>query len=793
MKLNFFPLLLVILCSFKNSNAQENQVSVETVLDQVSHKNIKGLFDKTTEAVYKFYYEQPVASNLINEKCIVVTSSLDEVAINCNEDSALRALRNLNPFRFLPAKDTLVVYMETYEDDKGMLCEHDKSDDFFSMTPFKIKLANLAPGVFSDTMRIVSTNKKFEALIRIRYSIPDPTPLSSPDVDTVNEVSRRLTLQSGVGLANKNGLISNWEYKTDVDSAWSKLVDTALMESITFNPLTDLFKKPIKTNSSLSLRMKLVSPGLSSGFTPEYHITLTPEKPSVDTNGIRAIPTCADQPSGKLRIKQVHSAADSIVYTISRLDPVAGQLPSNATGSFMRTGTIASGGEMATDSLPEGRYMVRLFNAGMATGTVAASFDFGIGRYERLSITSVKLQDPSCNSVSDGSIRIETTGGNPDKLSFAMSPQAGTLEEAERHAIFSGLPFGEYIVFVRDECGQSISTQKIILHKKTSITGLDLAIKNETDQKQGSVNITLRGNDLKGYKYMLFKQLQVVTEQQLDTSSFSIDRLTEGTYKLRICDAASGNCAALDTSFTIMKENLAVVETQQPTTVITAPAIAADTTPPGSRLIASDTLANNISTPPATGEVISTPPNGVSPGINNMDAQRSFFGVSERKCTVYAPLPTVTVKKDDFYIVIEKSSYLMSIYDSHDKLVASYPVVFGLSGNLNDKMCAGDNETPEGIFKIASKRAHEKWDKILLLDYPTKECVKAFKERKAKGLLPANAVLGGGVGLHGTWPGDDITIDRKQNWTEGCVSTKNSYIDDIYSFVPVGTKVIIKK
>ncbi len=32
----------------------------------------------------------------------------------------------------------------------------------------------------------------------------------------------------------------------------------------------------------------------------------------------------------------------------------------------------------------------------------------------------------------------------------------------------------------------------------------------------------------------------------------------------------------------------------------------------------------------------------------------------------------------------------------------------------------GDRKT-EGTFKIASKRPHSKWNKIMLLDYPTKE------------------------------------------------------------------------
>src|SRR6188768_1909602 len=69
------------------------------------------------------------------------------------------------------------------------------------------------------------------------------------------------------------------------------------------------------------------------------------------------------------------------------------------------------------------------------------------------------------------------------------------------------------------------------------------------------------------------------------------------------------------------------------------------------------------------------------------------------------------------YIIIDKSDYELKVYDD-DGWYATYPVVFG-SRNLGDKMMEGDRKTPEGTFRISSKRPHEKWGKILLLDYPT--------------------------------------------------------------------------
>lgn len=143
------------------------------------------------------------------------------------------------------------------------------------------------------------------------------------------------------------------------------------------------------------------------------------------------------------------------------------------------------------------------------------------------------------------------------------------------------------------------------------------------------------------------------------------------------------------------------------------------------------------------------------------------------------------------YIVIDKSDYELSIYDDKG-WYATYPVVFGNS-SLGDKKMEGDKNTPEGTFKIASKRIHEKWDRFMALDYPTKESWDKFNQRKAKGEIPASAKIGGSIGIHGTWPHEDFQIDRYKNWTMGCISMKNEEVEEIYRFVPVGTKVIIRR
>jgi murein L,D-transpeptidase YafK len=143
------------------------------------------------------------------------------------------------------------------------------------------------------------------------------------------------------------------------------------------------------------------------------------------------------------------------------------------------------------------------------------------------------------------------------------------------------------------------------------------------------------------------------------------------------------------------------------------------------------------------------------------------------------------------YILIDKSDYELSIYDNQG-WYATYPVVFG-NNSLSDKKMEGDRNTPEGTFKITSKRVHDKWYRFMSIDYPNKESWEKFTRRKQQGEIPAAAKIGGGIGIHGTWPHEDFQIDRYSNWTLGCISMKNEDVEEIYKFITPGTKVIIRR
>jgi len=163
--------------------------------------------------------------------------------------------------------------------------------------------------------------------------------------------------------------------------------------------------------------------------------------------------------------------------------------------------------------------------------------------------------------------------------------------------------------------------------------------------------------------------------------------------------------------------------------------------------------------------------------------------------SVSHPVDQKLIKKprtaNPYYIIISKKNYELKVYDEQG-WYATYPCVFG-SNDLRDKYMEGDKRTPEGKFKVLLKKDNSKWKYELLLDYPNQESYQKFRERIAKGEIPHNAKIGGGIAIHATRPQEEWTVDYYQNWTDGCISLKYTEAKDLYSYIPVGTPVTIEK
>lgn len=145
----------------------------------------------------------------------------------------------------------------------------------------------------------------------------------------------------------------------------------------------------------------------------------------------------------------------------------------------------------------------------------------------------------------------------------------------------------------------------------------------------------------------------------------------------------------------------------------------------------------------------------------------------------------------EFYVEIIKHNYTLSVC-CRNEVIKQYPVVFG-NNPENDKLRAGDYCTPEGTFRVLSKYPHSNWSKFIWIDYPNAESLVKIKQAKESGLIPENASPGGEIGIHGTPEERDNMVNERRNWTAGCISMKRKDVNEVYSFVTTGTKVIIKK
>lgn len=158
---------------------------------------------------------------------------------------------------------------------------------------------------------------------------------------------------------------------------------------------------------------------------------------------------------------------------------------------------------------------------------------------------------------------------------------------------------------------------------------------------------------------------------------------------------------------------------------------------------------------------------------------------------VNVPIDPDTLDKSQLMVVIHKSRFTLDVYYRRKK-IRSYKVVFGPKPK-EDKKMKGDRCTPEGKFLVLNKRPSARYNKFIQIDYPNDSSYVRFNNLKKRGLIPANAEIGGDVGIHGIWKGGDDMIEMGMGWTDGCIAMKNADVDDLYRFLEAGVPVFIRK
>ncbi len=147
---------------------------------------------------------------------------------------------------------------------------------------------------------------------------------------------------------------------------------------------------------------------------------------------------------------------------------------------------------------------------------------------------------------------------------------------------------------------------------------------------------------------------------------------------------------------------------------------------------------------------------------------------------------TVNISKKNqiHVIIVDKLARELLVY-YEGKNIKKINIELG-SNWIGDKQQQGDKSTPEGFYKVIDKKRNgeTKYYKAFLLDYPNEEDKKRFTLNKKNGIVKHDAKIGNLIEIHGNG-GKGI------DWTDGCIALKDSDMDEIYNFLPVGTKVTI--
>jgi len=135
-------------------------------------------------------------------------------------------------------------------------------------------------------------------------------------------------------------------------------------------------------------------------------------------------------------------------------------------------------------------------------------------------------------------------------------------------------------------------------------------------------------------------------------------------------------------------------------------------------------------------------------------------------------------------VVVLKKEHRMILY-SGNTVIKSYAVALA-RGGLRPKEQRGDHRTPEGAYRIDSRRSASAFHRALHVSYPSE----ADRARARKmGVDP-----GGDIMIHGIrnglgWLG---STHRFMDWTDGCIAVTDSEIEEIWGLVGDGTTVEIR-
>lgn len=146
-------------------------------------------------------------------------------------------------------------------------------------------------------------------------------------------------------------------------------------------------------------------------------------------------------------------------------------------------------------------------------------------------------------------------------------------------------------------------------------------------------------------------------------------------------------------------------------------------------------------------------------------------------------VPLHSGARADSVVVLKKDRKL--ILYSLGRELKTYTISLG-SDPIGPKAQQWDHKTPEGRYVLDRRNPNSRFYRSIHISYPSQQQVEAAQKR---GVSP-----GGDVFIHGLpngfkWVG---TLQRLNDWTDGCIAVTNTEMDEIWRAVPDGTPIEIR-
>ena len=145
------------------------------------------------------------------------------------------------------------------------------------------------------------------------------------------------------------------------------------------------------------------------------------------------------------------------------------------------------------------------------------------------------------------------------------------------------------------------------------------------------------------------------------------------------------------------------------------------------------------------------------------------------------PLPPGT--KADL-VVVHKAARRLELYRGNE-LLKAYQVSLG-QHPIGTKTQQGDGRTPEGDYRLDYRNPTSSFHKALHISYPEPADIASARSRSVD---PGGLVMVHGMKNGFGWIG---RLHRVIDWTDGCVAVTNNEIDEIWTAVPDGTKIVLE-